>query len=363
MKLIRLLPLVLCAALIFTGCEIERKESQKNPQLNTANTEKTTCSPAIMVEGKLYFDTGEVSEEARCGMLDGEITDTVPAAQLPTENGQSNFGKCGYQIWKEGRVDVLLDGKWHIFKEEQSDTVIRHLWIVDGAEEGVLTFAGEKDVYTLDTKNSDVTVYLDGAKAELSDLRDGMCVDIKSSKEPQMVYPMIFTGKNEIYAYSYKTEENPYRYYDLCGLYLKALEEIWENDKALNDSIQYISVDLSRAPGQLTEGQRAAVAWIFAARHQAEGMTLTYEQLKEGGYLTEFRENDPESGNEKLLHWEDGLLFTVAAPKAADNADQIIFNVSKWRSPLGALYLQDCEATWNSDGTWKGYTVGTMGIS
>ena len=49
--------------------------------------------PMVMVDGKLYYDTGKESTvSARCGVMDGEITSTVDGSEIPTKDNQSNFG-------------------------------------------------------------------------------------------------------------------------------------------------------------------------------------------------------------------------------------------------------------------------------
>lgn len=68
----------------------------------------------VVVDGVLYKDTGKISTELRCGMMDGEITSTVDT--VPAEDDQSNFGTgYGYQYGMSG-IEVSIDGEWHIFE-------------------------------------------------------------------------------------------------------------------------------------------------------------------------------------------------------------------------------------------------------
>ena len=68
------------------------------------------------MDGVLYYDSDEISTEARCGMMDGTI-DSRCKGNIPTEDNQSNFGMgYGYQAGSE-RIDVLIDEEWHIFKK------------------------------------------------------------------------------------------------------------------------------------------------------------------------------------------------------------------------------------------------------
>lgn len=82
--------------------------------------QEKAASRAVMVDGVLYFDTGEVSDEPRCGMMDGQITSSCSAAELPTQDNQSNFGSdYGYQFGVE-TIDVLIDGHWIVFAKERT---------------------------------------------------------------------------------------------------------------------------------------------------------------------------------------------------------------------------------------------------
>ena len=62
-------------------------------------TETWDLIPMVMVNGTLYLDTGHESKiEARCGVMDGEITSQVDGSKQPTVDDQSNFGTgYGYQ--------------------------------------------------------------------------------------------------------------------------------------------------------------------------------------------------------------------------------------------------------------------------
>ncbi len=76
--------------------------------------------PMVMADDTLYIDTGKESTvTARCGMMDGEITSTVDAAEIPSENGQSNFGSgYGWQYGESGTIEVYMNEKWWVFKAQ-----------------------------------------------------------------------------------------------------------------------------------------------------------------------------------------------------------------------------------------------------
>lgn len=250
-------------------------------------------------------------------------------------------------------------------EREQEITSLR---IVDGAATGQLVLAGEResDVYTLDMK--DIKVFLDGKKADASALEDGMMAEIVHSGWIQTTYPGQFSDVYEVRVYSLGSEKNPGgSYYDVCGLYLQVLEDLWNADPGLNSEIQYISVDLTDAPGNLTDGEKAAIAWIFGGKHGVQALTLNSEELKEQGYFTEIVYTGtglPMSSDDnrpKAYLWEDGVLFTIIDNMGQDAVSYslpvIKFNAWKWRTPLGAYWFSNCSAVWPQMGVWSSYNI------
>ena len=79
--------------------------------------------PMVMVDGKLYYDTGkESSIDGRCAMMDGEISSSVEGSEIPTEDDQSNFGTgYGYQYGTDDTVELLIDGKWIVFEHREGE--------------------------------------------------------------------------------------------------------------------------------------------------------------------------------------------------------------------------------------------------
>ena len=60
---------------------------------NSIKTNKVVTKRAIMIDDKIYYDTGDKSNiEVRCGMMDGTIDKvSVRSDELPYENNQANF--------------------------------------------------------------------------------------------------------------------------------------------------------------------------------------------------------------------------------------------------------------------------------
>lgn len=228
------------------------------------------------------------------------------------------------------------------------------LKIVDGAETGNLVLAGEgsNEVYSLSV--GDIPVYLDGVPAKADVLEDGMTAELSYSGVVLETWPAQLGGVTQISVYSRGTENNPGgTAYDLCGLYLKVLNDLWNIDSVLNEGITYISVDLADASGGLTEGEKQAIAWIFSCQHNGEMLTLSYPELVDQGFCEE-------------LNWEDGILFRISDSSSESeiySLPVIQFAAEKWRSGNGAYFFQDCQAVWPEMGTWSEYTVGAEAIS
>ena len=221
------------------------------------------------------------------------------------------------------------------------------LRVIDGADAGMFTLAGENasDVYTASA--DELTVYLDGQLSSPESLKNGMTLSMDPGYELLETWPAQFAGA------TVRAESADAGYGDLCGLYLTVLEDLWNNDEALNADISYISVDLAAAPGGLTEGERAALAWLFAGRHGAQPLQLSFEELKENGYV-----------DEQELYWKDGVLFVLKATDGAEQSEKkIAFDAEKWRSGLGAIFFEGNTAKRGKSLQWDPYQPGSFAIS
>lgn len=279
---------------------------------------------------------------------------------------------------------------------EDEEPAVLTCRIVDGAEDGDLLLAelGEGlygGVYRLNlerggleetlTYNSipgipagkaepaAVPVRLDGEEADASVLEDGMVVDVAFNGSVLESFPAQFGEVCSLSAWTQGRGRTPAgTCFDLCGLYLQVLDDLWEKDKGLNEDIAIAGLDLSRAPGELAESEKAALAWRFGELHGVEVVTGTFEELREQGYFTaeSLGEEAPEGA--AFLHWEDGCFFKIEPNE--DHEDEVystwsvlFFNAEKWRSSLGAYTFYDCSAMWPQGGTWTGYQIGSEMIS
>ena len=108
--------------LVYTKNIVNNKEvaNIENYKYSETGREEETVKDAVMINGKIYYSTGEKSTiTARCGVMDGRITATVEKGELPTENNESNFGiDYGYQFVDENTVDIRINNEFIVFKAE-----------------------------------------------------------------------------------------------------------------------------------------------------------------------------------------------------------------------------------------------------
>ena len=253
------------------------------------------------------------------------------------------FGACGGK--QGGEAPETTDPA----VPENVDPGALTLRIIDGAGTEQLVLAGKQsgDVYTLGV--GQLTLRTDGDAASASDLENGMWLTFDPDFVLLETWPMQITGATA----SAKSGTGEADHGDLCGLYLQVLEDLWTDDGGLNGDITYISVDLHTAPGGLTDGEKAAVTWIFAGRHNAQGLQYSFEELKENGYI-----------KADLLYWENGLLFGISQPENGNStAKKLKFDAKKWRSGLGAIFYNDCTAKRGKGVSWEPYEPGGFAIS
>lgn len=256
--------------------------------------------------------------------------------------------------------------------EDEEPTVLT-CRVVDGAEDGNLLLAeldeglyGGTGVYRLNVK--DVPVTLDGEAAEPSVLEDGMAVDVAFNGTVLESFPAQLGEVYSVSAWSRGRGRNGGgTMFDLCGLYLQVLDDLWKKDPALNEDVSQIALDLSQAPGELTEGEKTALVHRFGELHGVEAFAATFEELKEQGYLTSEPLGDGAPEGAAFVRWEDGCLFSITPSEDHEGESYslptLFFNAEKWRSSLGAYGFYDCSAGWGQVSTWNGYQIGSEMIS
>ena len=100
------------------GCYDAVPIPANEPVPDSSVEDPETLQPMVYADGALYVSTGQKSKlEARCGTLDGNITEVLPQSDTPSADGQANFtGGAGWQNVGEDTIDVAMeDGRWICF--------------------------------------------------------------------------------------------------------------------------------------------------------------------------------------------------------------------------------------------------------
>ena len=240
------------------------------------------------------------------------------------------------------------DGETTAAAEPQGDPL--RLRIVDGEGTGSFLLAGEASGQVYTASRDELTVFLDGEPAKPSDLKNGMTATVDPGYELLETWPAQFAGAT-LRAERFQKGSDDHG--DLCGLYLTVLEDLWAVDGALNEGIDYISFDLSGAPGGLTDGEIAAVAWRFTGKHGGQPLLLDLAALRDNGYLAD-----------DGLSWKDGVLLRISGTEnAAQTAGKLTFDTEKWRSGTGAIFYTGCTAKRDKHGGWEDYKPGGFAIA
>ena len=134
---------------------------------------------------------------------------------------------------------------------------------------------------------------------------------------------------------------------DFVGLYLRAITDLWEEDKGLNDAVSLLAFDLTSV-SNLTAAEKNALLYLVEMELGIETVPGTFESLSQQGEI-----------DSEALYFERGLLFEIQL--LDEGKSSIQFSASKWRSGLGAYYYSDCTAEESENG-WE-YTVNAQAIS
>ena len=109
------------------------------------NEEQTVKARAVFVRDKLYISTEtESTIEGRCGNMDGEIISSVPEDEMPSKNGESNFGTgYSYQVTGVNTVDVFIGDKIIVFRCFDNEG---ELWVSRADEKNAVKLSKDHEV-------------------------------------------------------------------------------------------------------------------------------------------------------------------------------------------------------------------------
>lgn len=119
----KVISIVILAIMVLFAAACGEKYDAEDKNVNgdsivSSEEEHWDVTPSVMVNGQLYCTTGKESTiEARCGVMDGEITSTVEGWEIPTEDNQSNFGTgYGYQYVSEDTIEIYMNDTWWVYE-------------------------------------------------------------------------------------------------------------------------------------------------------------------------------------------------------------------------------------------------------
>ena len=109
------------------------------------NEEQTVKARAVFVRDRLYISTEtESTIEGRCGNMDGEIISSVPEDEMPSKNGESNFGTgYSYQVTGVNTIDVLIGDKIIVFRCFDNEG---ELWVSRADEKNAVKLSKDHEV-------------------------------------------------------------------------------------------------------------------------------------------------------------------------------------------------------------------------
>ena len=109
------------------------------------NEEQTVKARAVFVRDKLYISTEtESTIEGRCGNMDGEIISSVSEDEMPSKNGESNFGTgYSYQVTGVNTVDVFIGDKIIVFRCFDNEG---ELWVSRADEKNAVKLSKDHEV-------------------------------------------------------------------------------------------------------------------------------------------------------------------------------------------------------------------------
>ncbi len=196
------------------------------------------------------------------------------------------------------------------------------------ADDGLYTVTLDAPVLSADGQTTDAAV------------ETGMRVAVYYSGTIAEVYPARPDGVTDVQILSDAD--------DRVGLYLRALDDLWGEDAALNEGLEYLAFNLGGATN-LSAGEKAAFSYLAAGKYDLMPVTGTFDELCDEGYI-----------DRDALYFENGLMIELTVSDETD--DGFTFDLTKWRGGLAAYTYYGCKALRGADGQWT-YTVGAEMIS
>lgn len=132
---------------------------------------------------------------------------------------------------------------------------------------------------------------------------------------------------------------------DTVGAYTTVIDQLYNEDMALNSDIKYIAIDTSLMINLSEEQKQILLKELEKYGHTV--LDMTFEELEEEGYIEE-------------LQFKEGIFFKISDELI--NGKSITMDVQKWRSGLGAIGYDDLVVKYNNS-KWEITKTGNAWIS
>lgn len=121
--------------------------------------------------------------------------------------------------------------------------------------------------------------------------------------------------------------------------YLEIIDDIYQEDSALNDNITMIALDTSQCKA-LMPVEKEILIDSLKAKYSLETIEASYNDLVDMGLI-----------DEEELYFTEGILIEIKDFKYKEGSNILSAKISKWRSGKGAIGW-DLEASYK-DGEWE----------
>ncbi|NLJ94564.1 MAG: hypothetical protein GX326_03610 [Clostridiaceae bacterium] len=291
----------------------------------------------------------------------GEVDNTNNKTSThDTEINQNNVATSSKNDIKDDQSLVETEPNAIGSESDQEVLACKLIERVEEADSNIFLLAGEGEFDLFHANFNNAEIIIDNEESNVEDLKNGMQLDVYYSGIVQESYPAIPVDIRKVVATSPQKGD----YSDLVTLYTQVLIDLLEDDRALNEDINFIGLELGNAPGNLNKSEINAIAYLLQNEQNNKAIEPipqviigSYQEFVDQGYIDE----------EKLV-WEDGVLLTIELPNPTDRGclisnQDFLFDATKWRSGIGAIFWLDCSVTWDDAGYWESYEIGAFAIS
>ncbi len=122
--------------------------------------------------------------------------------------------------------------------------------------------------------------------------------------------------------------------------YLAMIDDIYQEDTALNDSIEMIAFDTTGWAG-ISKGEKEILFAELKKKYKLNIMEGTFDELVQKKLI-----------DKAELYFPKGILITISNMKLSDAKEEATYSIAKWRSGDGAVGADQVKANYRK-GLWN----------